>query len=210
MQHAIGELIYLFTRNNTNDFAQECVISAHGGWDPHYLTFTVPKREDGADVELWFYSEEGESANDFGINNWGQTQLARVTDKYRSGQMVKNYGLTKYQGKHNSMNEGYDRLTATVEGFEQSNLAAMAFLEKYKKSNTVKVLPSIDIATVRNRKASLDGQRTLLGTELLLEDMVKRLLKVHNYDRIHCYFCRNHSTSRALNWMNRQLKVRRV
>ncbi len=31
MQRSLGEFIYLFTRNNTNDFAEECVISAHGG-----------------------------------------------------------------------------------------------------------------------------------------------------------------------------------
>ncbi len=170
----------------------------------------MPYKTDGTKVELWFYSPDGESANDFGINNWGQTQLDRVTDKYQSGQKVKSYGLTKYQGKHNTNNEGYDRLSTTADGSESSNLGATAAIAKGAKGSMFKVLPSIGIATVRNRRRRLDGQVTPFGSERLLEDMVIQLLPTHNDNRIHCYFCRNRSTNATLNAMNRKLAVRRI
>ncbi len=203
MQIELGSDMYLFTRAGEN-YAAECVISAHGGWYAACGEFTVPP-----DVTLCFYCQDGESADDFGMGNWRTTAFEKAQEIFTPGDRVKNYFLTKYQGRHNETGETYQSLQHTIDHLEQQNQNRARVLAgggAYFGSGHVN---PIDVATVRNRKRA-DGKLTLLGTGLLLQDVIECLLSKHPYRLFHCFFCRDHIHNKAVGWALDKLMARKL
>ena len=204
-QYKIGKYLYLFTPDS--GIATECVISAHGGWDPQMGTFKVPPG-----LELRFYADEGEASDDFGLANWASMSKRVLTNTYFEGDDVKNYSLTKYQGKHNKDVPGNPRETYGSIGKVVNDLSARHEMEAQYFAKYGRIpgghTAIIDVLTVRNR-INEDDRKTLLGTSLLLEDVINTVTQSSHYAVFHCFFCRNR-INRVAAWGNRKYVQRRI
>lgn len=175
--------MYLFLGSgNAGVFADSLVISAHGGIrKTRSPTFRIQYGQ------LQFYSEHGEPATDFGIEDFkrGDGRTAnRKTKPLNIGEECWNYDLSKYQGKkHNKAGEDYD----SIEAAQASTNTIVNQREEARKQG--KKIPGIyesyknfDVLTIRNK---------YLEPGVNLQQALHEVGKIHKYNLIHCYFCRS-------------------
>jgi hypothetical protein len=179
----IGNELYLF-RIDPKDFVKQLVISAHGGYDDSTPHFSVPAYP--GFQGLRFYTTHGTVQMDMGIGGFAAGDRA-VTDDIGPGANCWDYALSKYQGRHSSGAETYDSigrdLEATVEKLWKYARGMASSSPGIRKVYQQKGMPQIfDVLTIRNR--------FWMG-DLSLSKVLKRVMKVHAYQQVHCYFCRS-------------------
>ncbi len=109
--YAVGEQLYIFCAGSRPDPAstRDLIISAHGGFSKSSSTIVLPHWVRG----LYLYGPHGAVLMDPGI-----TTLAKKIQNFEvkgPGDVVMNYGLTKYQGRHSaSRSETYESLKTAV------------------------------------------------------------------------------------------------
>jgi len=184
-KNIVGKQQYIFT-DDSEDRSDELVISSHGGyWS--YLTgsITVPEW-----TTLHLFGPHGAALADPGVNN-----VAYGLGIYESippGGRVRNYSLSKYQGRHGNPDEDYD---AIMRGIDSNREMVQMFLgadaaaqAKYSAMGTK--FENFDVLTVRYRKfrfaPSLKNVLEILGRT----DKWK-------YPHIHCVFCRSPIVGRS-------------
>ncbi len=186
----VGKSLYLFT-TGVGSYADECVISAHGGYSSSTKKFSVQA------TSLKYYVNHGDVQQDFGIAKFGGTGITKpeVIEPIGAGQQSYNYELSKYQGRHggtkNKPAETYDSIKGEQISINEAVEAQKLMIEKLiakgesqDRLDKVRaaVSRSFDVVTVRNRWFSS-------GTNL--KDVIAQISKVHKYSVYHCFFCRS-------------------
>ncbi|MEO0558470.1 MAG: putative adhesin [Bacteroidota bacterium] len=184
----VGNNYYLFKSPVPTS---ECLISAHGGHGRE-RHFVVPPG-----VTLHFYAFHGFIQSDPGINFLTDNPIPKETIKGLAGQQVKchDYGLTKYQGRHNTQGETYgsiqNKVNRTARNIKSSTEAFVRYVSKggSDEKNIDAMLATmgsyrpIDIVTVRNRTFS--GER-------MLSDLIQKVrIASPGTNVFHCSFCRS-------------------
>jgi hypothetical protein len=178
----VGSHFYLF-KSKTN--AEDCLISAHGGYEANVGTFE-PK---GA--TLYFYGEHGNYLSDPGLKLMYMRDLV-VTEEIPSTttRLCIDYILSKYQGRHNSAGETYDSISGKI-GSEDDMIAKLLDRIANAKSDQARNvaqwnLPSyksMSVLTIRNR---------WWRSDLSLRSAVEAAKKaMPSLKRFHCSFCRS-------------------
>lgn len=187
---SLGRYLYLF-KSKTN--SKDCIISAHGGYISDTKAFRVP---DG--IELRFFSVHSSSVLDPRIQTFQKNQaLAEPVEVFKGGQLCNNYLLTKYQGRHNEMDETYKEVADGVakQDMLRSGTAGKMFAaarttggdnDKLKNAlNTLSRNHGGSVLTVRNRIDVVFG--------IPLEAALKAAMKEMGSLRVfHCLFCRSY------------------
>jgi hypothetical protein len=190
MQEDIGQNLYLF-RADPNAYADELVISAHGGISKsNPRTFTVQWGR------LIFYSAHGTVTDDYGIAKFvfggptqQQSQILNLNDT------CYDYELSKYQGKHASNTDGTQREPYSLIAERQ------AYVAEYNQRLTEagpsappgsQAATPFDVLTVRSRN-DFAGARRVTGTNtsVRLSAALEAVGQRHQYTTVHCYFCRS-------------------
>jgi hypothetical protein len=186
----IGETLRLFT-DGTGNRGQELLISSHG--------FYVPGRNRGKDegngwfkvpswTTLYFYVPHGTPLVDPGITS---AAMFPPKETYGPGQLVRNYRLAKYQGRHGSKGETYKLINETIalnrtkaDGVDaernnplvRNDPAALELLKPIER---------YDVLTIRHRVETF-----LRGFHL--RDVLRELdSHGYRYPTIKCIFCRS-------------------
>lgn len=160
-------------------FADELLISAHGGYSARTDYFTTP-------VVLNFYAPDGYVLDDPGARNLMIGGGCPAFETTPVGGQCRNYELSKYQGKHNKTGETYASLAADMAMSRNHRNMVLGLTAQEKKvlgaNADLSYSPEMDVLTVRNRL----GKK---GTPNLAE-AVTWALSLHQYKSIHCSFCR--------------------
>ncbi len=109
--YAVGEQLYIFCAGNRPDptSTRDLIISAHGGFSKSSSNIVLPHWVRG----LYLYSPHGAVLMDPGVPTLA-TSIQNFEVK-GPGDVVMNYGLTKYQGRHSaSRSETYESLDTAV------------------------------------------------------------------------------------------------
>lgn len=185
---SLGRYLYLFkSRTNSTD----CIISAHGGYMFENRAFTVP-----SGVTLQFFSVHSSTLTDPGINSFQKNQAqAKPVETITGGNMCGNYLLSKYQGKHNNMDETYEKIAEGVTN--NDNLRTMLGNKLFKDGGSGgsqdKVLQTLQ-SLARNHGASVLTVRNRFDVVfgVPLEDAIKAAKKEMPTLRVfYCLFCRS-------------------
>lgn len=182
----VGQHLYFFSPHSDTNI---CIISAHGGRKARNANeFIVPP-----DTILRFYSEDKNSTLDPGFGEFYGKEAA-PREIVSEGERCFDYGLTKYQGRHNKANETYGSIAKTI-GKTFANreryLAELASAESKGSADKVKRVIGAMVAkqklpavvTVRNR---------LFRPELALSDVIAGVKSIApNIILFECFFCRS-------------------
>lgn len=185
---AIGNSLYLHrAKAGPVTPGHHLLISAHGVFLQELGLFGRPLRTRvPAWTQLHFYAPHGDSILDPTV----PAILAgdfQVFETIRPGSPVVDYRLSKYQGRHGSVNETYASITNNLD----ANEAVLdAIQQAAAKGRAIKRGPNFafhfDVLTIRNRwwmKGSL-GEK--------LSDVLGALQGAgYRYENIHCSFCRS-------------------
>jgi len=201
MRTEIGATLYLFHRQG--NFANDVVISAHGGYPRNRPTFfNVPN-----DVQFLFYSLHDEPATDFGLAGFTNS-TSKIKETKAAGAECVNYNVSKYQeraaGKGLWSFQGFRRMGRSKESYgtiadnltsaDELNdmyagaLATMTPQEIQAKYSITRPIPLFDVVTIRNRWFS--GDAAYSSGMLDLRTVLERVQQVHTYATVHCFFCR--------------------
>ncbi|MEZ5666478.1 MAG: hypothetical protein R3F55_03405 [Alphaproteobacteria bacterium] len=178
----IGSHFYLF-KSSTNK--EDCLISAHGGYDRN-VTMFEPKG-----CTLFFYGEHGNVLSDPGLALMALKGL-KVVEQIPDAKNKKalNYILSKYQGRHSKANETYEKIIGRIES-EDTQIAKLLdrianAASEFQRSNAQTQLAyykSMNVLTIRNR---------WWRSDLSLESAVTAAKKaLPSLTRFHCSFCRS-------------------
>jgi hypothetical protein len=186
---SLGRYLYLF-KSKTN--STDCIISAHGGYMFENRDFTVP-----SGITLQFFSVHSSTLTDPGINAFQKNQAQAIpVETIQGGAKCRNYLLSKYQGKHNKMDETYESIASGVT--QQDTLRTMFGTKLFKDASTTggspdkveQMLKNIarnhggSVLTVRNRFDVVFG--------IPLQDALKAAKKEMPTLRVfYCLFCRS-------------------
>lgn len=152
----LGGGMYVFSNGGTR--SRELLISSHGV----HLGLLGGKIKVPSWTELTFFTPHGKALTDPGVGAVIEGRVAPAEVK-GPGDMVPNYRLSKYQGKHNRAGETYDSIKAILSK------------SKWK----------VDVLTIRNRWWQFNAGVTL--NEVLNE----LALFGYQYPFIYCSFCRS-------------------
>ncbi|MEO0974362.1 MAG: putative adhesin [Pseudomonadota bacterium] len=212
---AIGDWIYVWTKDGRRQSHNNAMISAHGKEAVPRSNFGPPQN-----TTLVYYCPHGYTLDDQGLMNFVTGRLASY-DSDAPRRAPRDYKLSKYQGSHNKLNNNYykedygfiqtrmhpaartERLqqlfTATpeeMEGWHENGGAKrlndeLANLDKMhsEKLRGLKAIP-MDIITIRNRKHR-GNPPTLWTVVALLERAGFR------YGEVHCNHCRGPASGSA-------------
>ncbi len=186
----IGKRIYLWSRKKgaQSPGVKQCVISAHGGQSK----INGMGNTNNAAASLVYYAPHGYILTDpslMGIMDGSAKPVETVVST-----SSQDYELSKYQGRHGSKSETYERIGGMAERIEEDlanmELAIGQFksLGKDSRAEEVearlnKMKNKMDIVTIRNRR--------FVKGDVLLSEVVNGLAKAgYKYDVIHCSFCR--------------------
>lgn len=179
---AVGSHFYLF-KSSTNK--EDCLISAHGGYERNVTTF-APKG-----CTLYFYGEHGKVLSDPGLSLMAIRGLKVVEQVPDTGKPTAiNYILSKYQGRHSGANETYDKIAGRI-GSEDAQIAklrqriAAAASEKLRQGarQQLAYYQSMNVLTVRNRwwRSDLSLETAVTEARAAMPSLI----------RFHCSFCRS-------------------
>lgn len=175
---SLGNKCYVFEDDSKNP-GNELIVSAHGGyWVGLSGTFRVPDW-----TILHFMSPHKTTLSDPTVRR--VMGGIPVYESFGPGDVVRNYQLSKYQGRHNDMGETYASIEDDIESNRRTaQLAAEQpgpELEKLR-ARGVK-FESIDVLTVRNRKLRIPPT---------LSEVINELDKdIRRYPNIYCVICRS-------------------
>lgn len=189
---SLGRYLYLF-KSKTN--STDCIISAHGGYMSENRSFTVP-----SGITLQFFSVHSSTLTDPGINAFQKNQAqAKPVETIQGGATCRNYLLSKYQGRHNEMDETYEKIATGVSnqdtlrsafGNKLFNDASTTTGSQDKVEQTLLNLARNhggSVLTVRNRFDVVFG--------VPLQDAIKAAKKEMPTLRVfYCLFCRSNMT----------------
>ncbi len=161
----IGRNLYLFSKSAGKN-ANDLVITAHGSYKSKDLIgTTVP-----SGVTLHFLVRENFALKDPGLDGFLKNRHNYIGEDKYAGQAVRNYELTKYQGKHSNDAETYMDIATNVDS--QPGMG------------------TYNVLTVRNRWSN---------STVTLKDMFEELRKNgHSYIQVYCSFCRVASDDASL------------
>lgn len=177
---ALGDHLYIF-RSGTglpNPAEDHLLISAHGGWSTSDGTFKVPQW-----TQLYFYGREGASIKDPGVYNVMKGEW-QVVEAAGAGTLVRDYQLSKYQGRHGNEKETYDSIGSSIDRNSEA-MQRMAQGDKYVKDRNFGY--NFDVLTVRNRNPYNPFATTGSSLKKVLQTLSDNGYK---YENIHCSFCR--------------------
>ncbi|WP_407060679.1 putative adhesin [Burkholderia ubonensis] len=184
---ALGSNIYLFCDEGSR--AGKLLISSHGEYmnRPEFgrqtgLIRNIPGFGGWFSVPQWtklsFFSVHRTTLVDPGIDQFLLDSFVPV-ETALPGEVIRNYKLSKYQGRHNQKDEDYSSILSFME--LNRNVSASRRRWAARKMN-VQQVSTIDVLTIRNRFHN-DGVHLL---------DVLRTLECHGrrYGEILCAFCR--------------------
>lgn len=189
---AIGDRLYLFTdpaspadylaiSSHGTYFLSDGFHSLQGGW------FPIPRW-----TTLHFFVDHSVNLDDPGITN-----IARYnpTDTYPPGAWLRDYHLTKYQGKHGNPGETYDFILNQIDANRaraqaRDNQRAGASPEQLA-TGLLEPVPRFDVLTIRNPLAHHLGDAKLgVRLKFVLSELDRT---THRYAQIRCSFCRGNA-----------------
>ena len=195
----VGRKLYLFTDHAGR--AENLLITSHGGYfaRPEFGKQTgrgknIPGLGGWLEVPEWttlyFYGPHKAVLQDPSIAKVfaGMKYLEQVP----AGDKVRNYRLSKYQGKHGNKEETYLTIQGDIE--RNRNFISMrddAILNPEITLDWIikhcgKPFPKFDVLTVRARYS------VLMAMGITVRDVLKQLEdKDYKYRHIHCVFCRS-------------------
>jgi len=173
--HQLGSKFYLWhgkTRKNL------VVITAHGGYALHNKPFKVP-----SGMRIHFYAPHGYILKDPGLAAAADGSTS-VHDSYDSGRWCPDYELSKFQGRHGSEKETYERIGAGMHRdariARSREMSGGGELSAAQLSGMKEII--MDVITVRNR---------ILQKSPTLGDVIQAMQKDGlRYKEIYCSFCR--------------------
>ncbi|MCA9543661.1 MAG: hypothetical protein KC613_04705 [Myxococcales bacterium] len=185
---AIGDSLYLHrAKAGPITPGHHLLISAHGVFVQELAFFGRPlSTRVPAWCQLHFYAPHGDSILDPTVPAILSGSY-QVFETIRPGSPVVDYRLSKYQGRHGSVNETYESITENL----RANEAVLDTIQQQAaKGRAIKFGPNFafhfDVLTIRNRwwmKASV-GEK--------LSDVLQALATAgYRYENIHCSFCRS-------------------
>lgn len=194
---SLGRYLYLFkSRTNSTD----CIISAHGGYIFENRSFTVPQG-----VTLQFFSVHSSTLSDPGIGAFQKSQAqAKPVETITGGNSCRNYLLSKYQGRHNEMDETYEKI---ADGVGKQDTLRSAFAAKlFKDASTTTGSPDKVEQTLLNLARNHGGSvltvrnRFDVVTGVPLQDAIKAAKKEMPTLRVfYCLFCRSNMVGKDRN-----------
>jgi hypothetical protein len=203
MRSEIGQTLYLF--HNQGEYANDVVISAHGGYPQNKPTyFQVP-----GNTVLKFYSVHGDTATDFGLTDFTNA-VGKIKETKNAGDQCVNYHVSKYQKrgagkglwasekfqKAGRSNETYASIEQARDHVHELNdlyagaLATMSPDQIRAQFGLSGQIPPFDVVTIRSRWAKT-GDAAYSGGSLDLNTVLDRVAQVHAYGVVHCFFCRS-------------------
>lgn len=180
----VGSNFYLFTASDAGTTSDTLVISAHGA-----ILRGSSRTIHYQYGDLHYYSKHGVATIDKGLDTF---KVDGFNTSQREETVLKNaktynYGLSKYQGRHNSGGqETYETIqTGALAAFVPKKINAMngANAHEFERYNTAS--GTFDILTVRNR---YHGFTFGIDLQLVFHELARR---GSFYTNIHCYFCRS-------------------
>ncbi len=187
----IGERLYLFTKGpDPGKYSNQLVISAHGGIS---RTATATEKVPHG-VTLLFYSKHGEATVDKGIQGFAQPgREKQLAETLGPGDFYFNYSLSKYQGYHGAgvfkpVVESYGGVQNATDYVDEWNTMVEGAISKGIQGHSK--MEDFDALTVRNRWSAAIKDSAEKG-DVTLSFVLERVLKVHPYSNVHCYFCRS-------------------
>ena len=179
-RHELGRYMYFFESSRPQ---RECLITAHGGDLKLNGNFRVSDL--GRNVRLLFYGQRGASIAvgiDMLRRNYG------VVDEYSGTDVVDNYLLTKYQGRHSGGEETYADIEREIDRsddvFNMSNTPeGSAYIASQPALAAIwNTMESGHYLTVRNRKPV-----TIVTLKTAIQSVLRYRPLVTTF---HCSFCR--------------------
>ena len=214
----LGEEIILFT-DNTGVPAPNLVISSHGAYLPRPEIGKENERSGWfrvqAGVELLFYGPHKVALEDPTVDG----VLAKTPfEKKVAGELVRNYHLSKFQGRHGAKTETYASIESGIDlnrtqvDSQHQILASLGLdlaiaMDTDARANAIDVLrqalpadrrPMLTTALGARRYEKYDvliirnrniDARSVLGVGVTLREVLAAI--PHPYQRIHCAFCRS-------------------
>lgn len=178
----VGSHFYLF-KSSTN--AEDCLISAHGGYEKNVGMFTPEG------YKILFYGEHDKYLADPGLSLMSNRSLT-VYEEIPTPQAPTslNYILSKYQGRHSDSGETYESIEQKITG-EDMQIAklreriASAKDDKGREraQDQLQYFKSMNVLTIRNR-----WWRSDLSLESAVEEAKKAMPSLI---RFHYSFCRS-------------------
>ena len=151
----IGRNLHIFSKS-AGKSANSLVITAHGGYKSKDLVgIVVP-----AGVTLHFLVRENYGLKDPGLDGFLNNRHNYIGEDRSAGQSVRNYQLTKYQGKHGNDAETYMDIAKNVDAQPGSGI--------------------YDVLTVRNRWSSSMVTLKEVFDELLRYTQLILVSEVHS------------------------------
>ncbi len=176
----VGDYYKLHTLGGA--FADELLISAHGGYSARADYFTIPA--DWGNFELKFYAPDGYVLQDPGARRLMIGGGCPAFETLAPGARCRNYKLSKYQGRHGG-GETYASLAAdmTVSRSHRNMVLGLTNAERaLLPAVQLNYSPTMDVLTVRNRVLTRHTPN--------LFEAVGLARGIHPYRVIHCSFCR--------------------
>ena len=181
----LGRHVYVWSKNRGSQSHDHAIISAHG------KTLVSAPKKAKTDVLLTFYARQ-----DYIQGGVADLRMA-VEGRFQSREdttvnsLAKDYGLSKYQGRHQPGNQASDEVGENyayiakymhdVEDYYKIICKVDAYTAAQWASN-YKGNVNMDVITLRNR---------VFGEAPTFTELVQMLQKKgYNYTRIHCSFCR--------------------
>jgi hypothetical protein len=161
LRFELGEQQYLF-HDESGEAAPTLVISSHGHYWYHFTRYCEVPRW----AELSFLVPHGQALDNPGVAG---AACSDPIETVPGGKMVRNYVLSKFQGRHGSRAEDYDVIKKIVEKNRRDNPG-------WDKTG------HFDVLTIRHRRGRTDPS---LGSVLEMLDYTG-----FHYGKIVCSFCR--------------------
>lgn len=186
----MGDHLYFFE----SEFGgNKCIITAHGAYLTNRDTFSLSSL--GDDIRLFFYGEHNKVLLDPGLDILSSNQ--EVVNEYpRDGDMVNNYRLSKFTGRHSGGDETYERIeemlalhAEQMQRFEDNKdyvLANPAIKRLYESQ------ASCHIVTVRRRF------KFVVSLKYVIETVRSHRPDIQDF---HCLFCRSWLGDAVLHFM---------
>ncbi len=200
-QIALGSEFYLWQSEGAR--APNLLVTSHGAYMPR-PEFGKSSVGGFMNVPAWttlhFYGPHQHSLIDPGISKVISGGL-KVYESAPSGAAVRNYRLSKYQGRHGNENETYQSIRHSIDNnrmFEALRQEALASADpeklRYVQRVAPNAFPAFDVLTVRNRW-------WMGGMGATLRELLQELSRAgHRYPNVHCVFCRSRLIGSSGTW----------